>query len=498
MRDSPKTIAGIFAAITLLWFAPGSAAQTPPHASGPGTKTDAGAGAASTAKDRTDISVTVYNSNRALVRDVRRVELPRGNVSLNFMDIAAQIQPETVQIAASDGADGFQVLEQNYEYDLLNPDKLLKKYVGREVTLSRLLLENNSTVEKTVQATLLADNDQPVWKVGNQIITGIKADRYVFPDVPDNLYSKPTLIWLLNSRRAARQTLQVSYLTREIAWSADYVLALGADEKKADLNGWVTIQNHSGAEYPQALLQLVAGEVHLVQPAPSPMGVSRRMLNAVAAPLPQPFAQESLSEYHLYTLDRRTDLRDQESKQISLLASRGVSIEKVYRVVGRSYYYQTAMQPDFAVHDPVQVQLEFKNSKANSLGMPLPAGTVRVYKQDSAGRGQFIGEDTIKHTPVDETLKLHVGNAFDVVEERKQTDYQSLGRRSAETAYEIKLRNHKPEAITVQVDEPIEGDWKILQSNFDYTKTSAFSARFKIPVPAQGETELKYRVRTRW
>jgi hypothetical protein len=497
MKELSRNTA-VLALTALLVFAAAGEPQTPPReAAGSPEAAAAAASTASSAKDRSDISVTVYNSNRALVRDVRRVELPRGKVSLNFLDIAAQIQPETVQIASSHGPDNFQVLEQNYEYDLLNPDQLLKKYLGREVTLSRTFLENNSTVEKTVQAILLADNDQPVWKIGDRIVTGIRADRYVFPDVPNNLYSKPTLIWLLNSHIAGRQTLAVSYLTREMGWTADYVLTLGPDEKTGDLNGWVTIQNHSGTEYANALLQLVAGEVHTVQPAPGPRGVSRRMMNAVES-APVPFAQEQLSEYHLYTLDRRTDLRDQESKQISLLASQGISIEKVYRVTGQSYYYQTSMQPDFVAHDPVQVQIECKNSKTNGLGMPLPAGTVRVYKQDSAGRAQFIGEDSIRHTPVDEALKLHIGNAFDVAEDRKQTDYEVLGRNGAEMAYEITLRNHKPVGITVQVEEPLRGEWKTLQSNFDYTKTSAFSARFKVPVPAGGEAVLKYRVRSRW
>ena len=452
----------------------------------------------STEADQKQVSVTVYNSNLALVRDVRALNLSAGTIDLRFEDIAAQVNPATVHIVSLTAPKELTVLEQNYEYDLLSPEKLLNKYVGKEVTLVRLRTENNSTREEDVKATLLANNEGgPVWQVGNQIVTGMASDRLIFPDLPANLYSKPTLVWLLDNGHGGQQTVEASYLTNAMNWSADYVLTVTSDEKTGDLNGWVTVENSSGTAYRNAQLQLVAGAVHQVTAAlvPRPMKAMARV--AEAAPQPQ-FAQEALSEYHLYTLSRPTTIANNETKQISLLFAPGIHIEKHFEVDGNTYYYQSALRPGEPIKDPVQVRLKFKNSAANSLGMPLPAGTVRVYQADSKGRVQFIGEDHIEHTPKDETLDLHIGNAFDVVEERKQTDFQTLGQHAFEMAFEITLRNHKPEPIVVEVNEPIGGDWTMEESTFKYEKTGAFAARFSVPVEANGEAVLKYRVRVRF
>ncbi len=456
---------------------------------GPSTQT-------STLADQKDVAVTVYNSNIALVRDVRRLKLPAGTVDLRFMDIAAQVNPATVHIVSLTAPKDLTVLEQNYEYDLLNPAKLLDKYVGKELTLVRLRLDNNSTREEYVKATLLANTEGPVWKVGNEIVTGMGSDRYIFPDLPENLYSKPTLVWLLENKESGEQSLEASYLTNEMNWNADYVLTVAGNQQNADLNGWVTIVNHSGTAFRNAQLQLVAGELNRVQPPVAKAMTMRQM--AVPAPSQPEFVQEAISEYHLYTLERRTNLRQNETKQISLLASTGVNIAKVFEVDGQSFYYRNAQRPGEPFKDPVQVHLKFKNSQQNSLGLPLPAGTVRVYQGDSKGRVQFIGEDHIGHTAKDETLDLHIGNAFDVVEERKQTDFRSYGSNTYEMEYQITLRNHKPEPITVLVNEPIGGDWTMLESNFKYEKTAAFAARFTVPVTAEGESVLKYRVRVKW
>lgn len=450
----------------------------------------------STDKDQKDLAVTVYNSNVALVRDVRRVSLPTGSVDLRFMDIAAAVNPATVHIVSLTAPKELTVLEQNYEYDLLSPQKLLQKYVGKELTLIRMVEENNSTKEVPVRALLLADNEGPVWQVGNQIITGMGADRYVFPDLPENLYSKPTLVWLLDNRHAGEQTVEASYLTNQMNWNADYVLTIGAEEKTADLNGWVTITNSSGTAFKNSQLQLVAGELHRVYPGQGTLGAMKAMRTENAS-APQ-FAQEGLSEYHLYTLGRRTTLLNNETKQISLLAATGIHFEKLFQVDGQQYYYRSVYSPGQPIKEPVQVHIKFKNSEANSLGQPLPAGTMRVYQNDSKGRVQFIGEDTIDHTPKDETLDLQIGNAFDVVAERKQTDFQKLGPTTYEMAFSITLRNHKETPITVEVNEPIGGDWTMEESNFKFTKTAAFAAQFEVPVQANGESVLKYRVRVRW
>jgi hypothetical protein len=451
----------------------------------------------STQQDQKEVAVTVYNSNVGLVRDVRRLRLPAGQLDVRYMDIAARVNPATVHIVSLTAPKDLTVLEQNYEYDLLSPQKLLSKFVGKEVTLIRLRTENNSTREEAVKATLLALNEGPVWQVGNEIITGMGADRLVFPDLPENLYSKPTLVWLLDNRRAGEQTLEASYLTSDMNWNADYVLTVGADQKAADLNGWVTIANNSGTAYRNALLQLVAGELHRVVGRGGRDIMEMKALRAEAAAAPA-FAREAISEYHLYTLERRTTLQNNETKQISLLAAPGVQVDKHFIVDGQNYYYHSQQSPGEPIKEPVKVNLWFKNSEANSLGVPLPAGTIRVYQGDSKGRVQFIGEDQIDHTPKDETIKLYIGNAFDVVAERKQMDYVVLSPHLVEMAFQIAVRNHKPEPITVEVNEPIGGDWQMLNANFQYEKTAAFAARFTVPVAANGESVLKYRVRVRW
>ena len=488
---SLKTL--ICALTLLLCSASISAAGQSPNAPSPPRAT-----VTSTLSDQHDLALTVYNQNRGLVRDVRRLDLPSGQFDLRFMDIAAKVNPATVHIVSTTAPHDLTVLEQNYEYDLLSPEKLLDKYVGREVTLVQFHMDNNSSREVDTKATLLADNDnKPVWRVGEQIVTGIGRDRIVFPDLPPNLYSKPTLIWLLTNRQAGAQTVEASYLTDDMSWNADYVLTLESSEKTADLNGWVTVTNNSGTEFRNAQLQLVAGAVNVVQP---PRAVYRAMAEAVPAPPPPApqFAQENISEFHLYSLDRRTTLQDKESKQISLLQAANFPIEKHYEVNGQSYYFQNAARPGEPAKDPVEVHLKFKNSQANSLGMPLPAGTMRAYQGDSKGRLQFVGEDHINHTPKDEQLDLHTGDAFDIVEERKQTDFQRIDRHTTESSFEITVRNHKSEAVTVEVNEPFGGDWSIEESSFKYQKTSATSARFIVPVTANGQAVLTYRVRVRW
>ena len=450
----------------------------------------------STAQDQQELAVTVCNSNLALVRDVRHVRLPKGTIDLRYVDIAAQVNPATVHIVSLTAPKELNVLEQNYEYDLLSPQKLLQKYVGKELTLVRETTENNSTKEISVRAVLLADNDGPVWKVGNEIITGMPTDHYVFPDLPENLYSKPTLVWLLDNRQTGEQRVEASYLTNDVNWNADYVLTVGSSQKSADLNGWVTVDNKSGTSFRNAQLQLVAGELNRVTPPRTPVPRPLMMKEAMAGAAQ--FAQEPISEYHLYTLERRTNIQNNETKQISLLAAAGLAVEKVFEVDGQTFYYMNPQTPGQPVKEPVKVLIKFKNTETNSLGIPLPAGTVRVYQGDSKGRLQFIGEDHIDHTPKDETLSLHIGNAFDVVAERKQTDFQRLGPQIVEVEYEISIRNHKPEPITVFVNEPIGGEWTILNSNFKYEKTAAFAARFTVPVAANGEAQLKYRVRTHW
>ncbi|MGA9569497.1 MAG: hypothetical protein WBS17_05390, partial [Candidatus Acidiferrales bacterium] len=280
-----------------------------------------------TEKDQVDLAVTVYNSNLALVRDVRQIHLSPGVFPLHFEDVAASINPATVHFRSLTEPTKLSVVEQNYEYDLLDPAKLLQKYVGREVTLVRAEKDAGSTKWAETKALLLSDNNGPVWKIGDEIVTGMSADSYRFPDLPGNLYSRPTLVWMLDNRGANAQKVEASYLTENMSWKADYVLTVTRDEKAADLDGWVTLANNSGVAYSNAKLQLVAGEIHQVAPAvPMKMMTDSLRMNA-NAPAPQ-FAQESFSEYHLYSLERRTSIQNNESKQISLLNGTGVPVEK--------------------------------------------------------------------------------------------------------------------------------------------------------------------------
>jgi hypothetical protein len=443
-----------------------------------------------TLTDQTDLAVTVYNSNIALVRDVRQLTLPAGESRLRFMDIAASINPATVHFRSETEPTKLGVLEQNYEYDLLDPNKLLQKYVGREVTLMR--------GDQEVKATLLSNNNGQVWKIGNDIITNLGYNSIRFPEVPDNLYERPTLLWTLQNSGARKHKVEASYLTSNLSWSADYVLNVAKDEASGDLDGWVTLVNHSGTAFKNAQLQLVAGDLNRVYSNMEVMSRSEGRVTDMAAPAKAAFQQEAFSEYHLYNLGRRTSIFDQESKQISLLNASRFPMQKVYVVNGQSYYYRTAAQPGAPLKDPVQVFYKFKNEDKAGLGMPLPAGTIRVYQADSRGGSLFVGEDHIDHTPKDETVSLHIGNAFDIVAERKQTDYKRLSDRVYEFEYEITLRNHKDAPVTVEANEPIGGDWEMVSSTYKFTKTAAFAAQFQVPVDKNGTSVLKYRVRVRY
>jgi hypothetical protein len=451
-----------------------------------------------TLADQSDLALTVYNANLSLVRDVRQLNLPAGESVLRFMDIAASINPATVHFRSLTEPTKLNVAEQNYEYDLLDPNKLLQKFVGREVTLVRAKMASGTTEFEEVKATLLSLNGAPVWKIGNEIVTGVSYESIRFPELPENLYERPTLLWTLQNTGARRHRVEASYLTGNLSWSADYVLNVAKDETSGDLDGWVTLVNHSGTQFKNAQLQLVAGDIHRVV-AQYGMDEARAMKSMVpAANAPAPFQQESFSEYHLYSLNRRTSIFDQESKQISLLNASRFPVRKVYVVNGQAYYYRGAAQPGAPVKDPVQVFYKFKNEEKTGLGMPLPAGTIRVYQQDSRGGSLFAGEDHIDHTPKDEEISLHIGNAFDIVAERKQTDYKRLSDRLYEFEYEITLRNHKDGPITVEVNEPIGGDWEMVNSTYKFTKTAAFAAQFEVPADKDGTSVLKYRVRVRY
>ena len=435
-----------------------------------------------------DLAVTVYNSEIALVRDVRSIDLARGTADLHFMDIAATVNPATVHFRSLTEPSRVNVLEQNYEYDLLEPDKLLKKYVGRTVTLVR----RQNGADEEVQAQLISYNNAPVWKIGSEIVTGMSADHIRFPELPGNLYSRPTLIWTLDNEGTGRHRVEASYLAGQLAWNADYVLTVARDDKAADLDGWVTVRNGSGTSFRNATLQLVAGDLNRVKQVLSrAVAAEARADNGRGGGM----MQEAFSDYHLYSLGRKTTVNNNETKQVSMLSATSFPVVKRYVVDGQQFYYRNAQHPGSPVKDVVQVYYQLKNEQKAGLGLPLPAGIVRVYQADSRGGLQFVGEDRIDHTPKDETVNLKIGNAFDVTCERKQTDFQRVGTNVYEVEYEITLRNHKTTAVSVEVNEPIGGSWRMLNASHAWTKTDAWAAQFIAPVPADGTAVVKYRVR---
>jgi hypothetical protein len=450
-----------------------------------------------TADDQSELSITVYNSDLALVRDVRNLQLARGVGNLRFMDIAATVNPATVHFRSLTDPTRVNVLEQNYEFDLLEPDKLLRKYVGRDVTLMRWRQDNGTSRQEEVKARLLSYNAAPVWKIGNEIVTGINADHIRFPELPDTLYSRPTLIWTVQNDGAAKHRVEASYLATKLAWNADYVLTVSRDDKLGDLKGWVTLTNGSGTGFPNATLQLVAGDLHRVlqRPARAMYDEMKSLREANAA---APMAQESFSEYHLYTLGRKTSINNNQTKQVSMLAGTDVPVQKRYVVDGQSYYYQNPQHPGAPLKDVVQVYYQFKNEQKGGLGVPMPAGNVRVYQEDSRGGVQFVGEDRIDHTPKDETLNLKIGDAFDVVCERNQVDFQKITTNVYEFEYAITIRNHKTVPVTVEVNEPIGGTWRMVRSSHEWTKTAAWASQFQVPTAADGTSVLKYRVRVNY
>ncbi len=406
-------------------------------------------GRSASAETREDVAITVYNQNFGLVREIRRLDLGTGRVELEFADVAEHLQPQTVHIKPLGGSSDLTILEQNYRYDVLAPNTLLDNFKG----------------------------------------------RFAFPDVPDELIPEPTLVWLLDSAKP-KQRVEVSYLTQNINWSSDYVFVVNQDDTRGDLTGWVTLNNQTGTSFENAKLKLVAGDVQRTSPP-----ANNKMFQALAAASEAKdedgFQEEGFFEYHLYTLGRRTTLREKEQKQVTLLESKDAKIDKQLIFYGAQHYYR-GRYGQIASNQKVGVYLDIKNSKANGLGVPLPKGVIRVYKADKSGSKQFIGEDSIDHTPRDEEVRIKLGDAFDVVGDRKQTKWTALGRCGNETSWEIELRNHKDSEEKVIISEPVGGDWEIVASSHPHHKKDAHRFVFNVAVPANGKTTVTYTVQTRW
>ena len=436
---------------------------------------------------QTGVAVTIYNGDLALVNDQRTVKLDQGRNLLGFIDVSGRMRPETALLRGGNGVE-LKLIEQNFNFDLLTPEKLLEKSVGQTVRVARV---NPATGQETiVDAKVLSAAQGIVLQIGDRIETGIPG-RLIFAGVPANLRARPTLVVELDSSKAmASAPVELSYLTGGLTWRADYVAELNAKEDRLDLNGWVTLTNTSGTIYKEARMQLVAGDVNLVRHYLDKASGGATVARAVPAP---EMREETFFDYHLYTLGRPTTIADNQTKQVALLSAAAVAAVKEYRLAGGSYVYQQRIAP--IAKPKVAVTLEFANDDKAGIGLPLPGGIVRVYKRDASGQAQFVGEDRIDHTPKGEKVRLNVGSAFDVTAERKQTEYTRLGDRMFESAHEITLKNARAEPVTVTVSETLPGDWQMLQESAKHTKVTSSQAEWHVAVPAGGSAKLTYKVR---
>ena len=441
----------------------------------------------STLGDQRAVGITIYNSDLALVRDRRQVSLPRGESHLALRDVSARMQLETALLASVASPGSLAVLEQNFDYDLLTPSSLLSKYVGRQVDVIR---SDPRTGERhTERATVLAANDGIVLQYADRIETSVNG-RLSFPSLPPDLRDRPTLVTDVDDSAGGSQQVELTYLTGGLSWKADYTALLSPNDDRLDLHGLITLQNASGTSYRNAAVQLVAGNVNVVRPELKAIGaVTSRSMSALQ---PRP-AEQALFEYHLYTLPRHTTVADNQTKQVELLTAGAIPVVKTLELRGSNYYYESATA-DLGTRLKVGTYVTFRN-RGGQLGIPLPAGTIRVYKRDNAGNAQFIGSDSIDHTPKNESVRLHLGDSFDVTANKKQTDFHIVGGSTFESSYEIVLRNAKKSVATVQVVEPIPGDWTVLSSSRPFKKTSSSTATWAINVPGEGSAKLTYRVR---
>lgn len=448
-------------------------------------------------EDQKSVAVTIYNENLALIKDQRTITLDKGFNLLAFRGVSAKMRAETALLRNLNNAK-LKVIEQNFDFDLLTPQKLLEKHVGKQVNIASM---NPATGEEKIElATILSTNKGVVIQIDDRIETNPRG-RYIFNKLPENLRDQPTLVIQLNSSTAKPQDVELSYLSGGLSWKADYVAELNANDDKLDLVGWVTLNNTSGTSYKNAKLQLVAGDVNVVKNEFRKVarGKVAMMEMADAAPTMQ---QESLFEYHLYSLNRPTTISNKQKKQVSLLSATQVPVNKEFLLQGSNYYYQSSYG-NIGQKLKVGVFVEFKNKEKSGLGIPLPKGIVRVYKKDKSGNAQFIGEDKIDHTPKNEDVRLKLGDAFDITADKKQTNFKKRNaygnyNYAYESAYEVKIKNAKPEAVTVVVREPIPGDWKIEQSSHKFKKVASGTAEWQIKVPAEGNVTLEYTALVRY
>jgi len=434
--------------------------------------------------------------------------LAAGRQTAIVENVAQQIDTTSVRFRPLSDASGLSLLEQNYRFDLISPVAILARAVGTQIKFIRYENGNAVTLEGTLLSAptaIVSNNGSNYQTYNGMVIKDSKTGEIVLDpvgtvvvkNIPDGLISKPSLLWDLQADKAGRQEIELSYITQGMNWTSDYVLTLN-DGNRADLQGWATLTNSSGTEYKNAKLKLLAGDVNRVQQnRPEAMAAAGAVLRMTKA---DSFQEESLFEYHLYTLQRPTTLQNNETKQVSLLEGAGVPytrklIVDATRNFGRYYPSEGAIgegniQP--------QVRVEFENKLKNGLGMPMPAGRIRVYQRDKGGSIQFIGEDQIGHTPKDESISLVLGRAFDVVSSRKRTNFRRINDRAFSESFEIEVRNRKDTAEVVHVVERHYSDWKVTDKNQEFVKVDSDTMDFTVNLKANEVKKVIYTVETRW
>ena len=452
----------------------------------------------STPESRTSVGMTVYNQGFAVVREVRPITLDRGRSLLRFEGVPERIDATSLSIRSLTHPGSISVREQNYQYDLVGTQALLDKAVGERVRLVRRM---GDTVE-VVEGVLISQPGQGrIIRLDDGRILVDPQGEIELLSLPGGLVSRPSLLWHLDADRAGTHNVEASYTTDGMGWRANYVAVLSADDTKLDVTGWVTLDNQSGATFENANLQLMAGEVRRNQP--------QRMMNrdymameevqVVSARAPA-FQEEAFFEYHLYTLDGTTTLANRETKQLELLSATDARVTRRLIVDAGGRYGWNQRRPGGGRgtnETSAAVVVEFENSEANNMGMPLPAGTVRLYKADRDGQLQFLGEDNIGHTPRNEELRLYVGDAFDVVATRSIVGNERISNRVSEQTVEIEVRNRKETAAEVTVVEPVYGDWTLRNQSHPHEAIDAYTIAFPLTIPAGETTTVRYTVRIR-
>ncbi|MDD3925691.1 MAG: DUF4139 domain-containing protein [bacterium] len=454
------------------------------------------------------IELTVYNKNLGLVTERRFMDLKGGVSEIRYEGVAGMIDPTSLQFYSLVSPGECRILEQSYQYDLVSDQALLQRYLDKQITV---ITEDSTLYEGRLLnsgMSRLPGGGSIILMTGDGRIVNIRLDKVReirYPSLPEGLITRPTMVWKLDNASPGRQLTEVRYLTGGIDWKSDYVATLSADEKTIDLTGWVTLNNRSGGTYRDARLKLMAGDLNMVTPAPVPVmeaAYARKAMLSDASG--EQFEEQSFFEYHLYTLQRPTSILDNEVKQIELLSAARVPVNKLYYYDGARRRYSP---PGYRGYIPAGVEnkkintvIEMVNSAKNNLGMPLPAGKIRLNKGDADGSLQFIGEDVLGHTPKDEVVRLYMGDAFDIVGERVQTDTRKIADRVIEESYRIKIRNRKSEDITVRTVEHLDryNDWEIVRTTAHYEKKDAGTVEFPLSVPAGKETVLEYTVRYKW